>query len=66
MKIAFDGGAFQQHITGGILNVAIGLLNGMTRADPNLTYVLVADPRLGLVREEHLSLLDIRPDVFFC
>jgi glycosyltransferase involved in cell wall biosynthesis len=65
VKIAFDGGAFQQHIAGGILNVAIGLLNGMTRADPSLSFVLVADSQLGPVREEYLSLLDARPEVFF-
>lgn len=63
MKIAVDGGAFQQQLAAGILNVAVGLLNALNRADPTLAFVLVIDPRLGPVQERLLSRLDVRPEI---
>ena len=63
LKIAFDGGAFQQGIAGGIFTVAVGLLNAATALDENFSYVLVTDPRLGPVREELLGQLDRRPEI---
>jgi glycosyltransferase involved in cell wall biosynthesis len=65
LKIAFDGGAFQQGIEGGILNVAVGLLNAATEIDPSFSYVLVGDPRLGLLREDALAKLTQRPEIVY-
>ncbi|TXN22690.1 glycosyltransferase family 1 protein [Methylobacterium sp. WL9] len=63
MKLAMDGGAFQQGIAAGIFNVAVGLMNAVVQARPDIGFVLVADPRLGPVREELLDRLSVRPDI---
>lgn len=63
MKLAFDGGAFQQGIAAGIYNVAVGLLNGMRRMNPEMSFVLVIDPRIGPARPELLATLDFVPEV---
>jgi len=63
MHIAFDGGAFQQGILGGIYRVACGFLNSAKLRDPNLQVTLVADPRQGRVRDEAVEGLTWRPDV---
>jgi glycosyltransferase involved in cell wall biosynthesis len=63
VKLAVDGGAFQQHIAGGILNVAVGLLNAVSAREPSLSFVLIADPRLGPVKKELIDLLKVRPDI---
>lgn len=65
MKIAFDGGAFQQDIQGGIFTVSVGLLNAAAAADPQFCCVLVADPRLGPVREALLAQLNVRPEIIY-
>ncbi len=65
MKIAFDGGAFQQGIAGGIFTVSVGLLNAAAALDPQFSCVLVADTRLGPVREEMLAQLSFRPEVVY-
>ena len=65
MKIAFDGGAFQQDIQGGIFTVSVGLLNAAAAADPQFCCVLVADPRLGPVREALLAQLSFRPEIIY-
>lgn len=63
MKLAVDGGAFQQVIAAGILNVAVGLLNAIAQARADMSFVLVVDPRLGPVREDLLSRLSVRPEI---
>src|ERR1700722_18914066 len=63
MHIAFDGGAFQQGILGGIYQVSVGFLNSAKRIDPDLQVTLVADPRQGQVREEAIKGLSWRPEV---
>lgn len=65
MKIAFDGGAFQQGIAGGIYTVAVGLLNAATELDEDFSYVLVADSRLGPVRDELIAQLNRQPEVIY-
>jgi glycosyltransferase involved in cell wall biosynthesis len=63
MHIAFDGGAFQQGILGGIYQVSCGFLNSAKRLDPNFQVTLVADPRQGQIREEAIKGLSWRPAV---
>ncbi|WP_375465152.1 glycosyltransferase family 4 protein [uncultured Methylobacterium sp.] len=65
MKILFDGGAFQQGIGGGILNVAVNFLNAATQARPDFSYVLLADPLFGEVRPEFLAKLVVRPEIVY-
>lgn len=65
MKIAFDGGSFQQGIAGGIFTVSVGLLNAAAALDPDFSCVLVADSRLGPVREELVAQLNFRPEVVY-
>jgi glycosyltransferase involved in cell wall biosynthesis len=61
--LAIDGGAFQQGIAGGILNVQVGLMNALGRLRPDMSFVLVADSRLHPIRAELTKLLDAVPSV---
>ena len=63
MKIAVDGGAFQQGIAAGLYNVAVGLLNEMARIAPNISFVFVTDPRFGPARKELLQVLNFVPEI---
>lgn len=63
MKIAIDGGAFQQGIAAGITNVSIGLMNAINRIDPKIQFLLVVDPRLGSIREDLIDRLHVTPQV---
>lgn len=63
MKIAIDGGAFQQGLAAGIFNVAVGLLNAIVERRPNFTIVLVTDPIFGSVNDHLLSRLSFRPEI---
>ena len=63
MKLAIDGGAFQQGIAAGILNVGVGLMNAVIQLRPEIKFVLVVDPRLGPVREDLLSRLNAVPEI---
>jgi glycosyltransferase involved in cell wall biosynthesis len=65
MIIAFDGGAFQQSIPGGIFNVAKGFLNASAKLDPSLEFILLGDPRLGPMRSELVDELSPKPEVLF-
>jgi glycosyltransferase involved in cell wall biosynthesis len=65
MKLAVDGGAFQQGIAAGILNVAVGLLNAIKKARPETIFFFVADPRIGPVRQDLLELLSFTPHVIY-
>ncbi len=65
MLIAYDAGAFQQGISGGILNCAIGFLNAASQVDPSFEFVLIADPRIGGVKPEFIERLTVRPDVIY-
>jgi len=65
VKIAFDGGAFQQDIAGGIFSVSVGLLNAAAALDPQFSCVLVADSRLGPLREALLAQLNVRPEIIY-
>lgn len=63
MRLAMDGGAFQQGIAAGILNVAVGIINEMATQCANFELVLVVDPRLGPAREDLVSRLSVRPTI---
>ncbi len=63
--LAFDAGAFQQGIAGGILNVAINFLNSATAADRSFKVVFVADPHFGEVRPEFMAKLNFKPTVIY-
>ncbi|CAO4172725.1 glycosyltransferase family 4 protein [Methylorubrum aminovorans] len=63
MKLAIDGGAFQQGIAAGIFNVGVGLMNAIVRIRPNVRFVLVIDPRLGPVQEHLIRRLSFEPEI---
>ena len=65
MKIACDGGAFQQDMPGSVLTVSVGLLNAAAALDPQFSCVLVADSRLGPMREALLAQLNLRPEIIY-
>ncbi|MBB5745317.1 glycosyltransferase family 4 protein [Brevundimonas variabilis] len=62
MRIAFDGGSFQQGILGGIHSVAVNFLNACRRLDPDFDVILVLDPRLGPVNPLAMAQLNWTPD----
>lgn len=61
MRIAFDGGSFQQGILGGIHSVAVNFLNACRRRDPSFDVTLVLDPRLGPINPTAISQLSWTP-----
>ena len=61
MRIAFDGGSFQQGILGGIHSVAVNFLNACRRLDPTFDVILVLDPRLGPVNPIAMAQLSWEP-----
>ena len=63
MKIAVDGGAFQQGIAAGIFKVAVGLINEISRIAPHFSFVLVVDPRAGPLKPELLKALNTVPEI---
>lgn len=63
IKIAIDGGAFQQGMATGIYNVAVGLINSISKQRSNIKFTLISDPKFGGCDEELLSGLLIRPDI---
>lgn len=63
MKIAMDGGAFQQGIVAGITNVSIGLMNAIADIEPKVSFLLISDPRLGEIREDLIDRLKSRPEI---
>ncbi len=61
MRIAFDGGSFQQGILGGIHSVAVNFLNACRRQEPTFDVTLVLDPRLGPLNPAAMAQLDWTP-----
>ncbi len=61
MRIAFDGGSFQQGILGGIHSVSVNFLNACRRLDPTFDVTLVLDPRLGPVNPTAMAQLSWEP-----
>lgn len=61
MRIAFDGGSFQQGILGGIHSVAVNFLNACRRQDPTFDVTLVLDPRLGPINPTAIAQLNWTP-----
>ena len=61
MRIAFDGGSFQQGILGGIHSVAVNFLNACRRQDPAFDVTLVLDPRLGPINPTAMAQLSWTP-----
>jgi len=62
MRIAFDGGSFQQGILGGIHSVAVNFLNACRRLDPSFDVTLVLDPRLGPLNPVAMEQLSWTPE----
>jgi glycosyltransferase involved in cell wall biosynthesis len=65
MIIAYDAGAFQQSINGGIFNVSVGFLNAAARVAPDVEFIFVADPFFGEVRADAMSALTFTPRVIY-
>ncbi|WP_051949275.1 glycosyltransferase family 1 protein [Methylosinus sp. PW1] len=65
MIIAYDAGAFQQSISGGIFNVSVGFLNAAARIAPDTEFVFVADPFFGKVRPDAMAALTFAPRVIY-
>ncbi|MBU3890278.1 glycosyltransferase family 4 protein [Methylosinus sporium] len=65
MIIAYDAGAFQQSISGGIFNVSVGFLNAAARIAPDVEFVFVADPFFGEVRPEAMAALTFTPRIIY-
>lgn len=63
LKIAIDGGAFQQGSAAGIYNVAVGLVNAIAERRPDICFTLITDPRFGGCNEELLGGLKTRPSL---
>lgn len=63
IRIAIDGGAFQQGAAAGIYNVAVGLINSIAKQRPETHFTLITDPKFGGCNEELLGGLSIRPDL---
>ncbi|HEY8065339.1 MAG TPA: glycosyltransferase family 1 protein [Methylosinus sp.] len=65
MIIAYDAGAFQQSINGGIFNVSVGFLNAAARVAPDVEFIFVADPFFGEVRADAMAALSFTPRVIY-
>jgi glycosyltransferase involved in cell wall biosynthesis len=65
MIIAFDAGAFQQSIGGGIFNVAAGFLNAAAARNFGVEFIFVADPVFGEPRSELMNVLHFKPHILY-
>ncbi|MBG0808337.1 glycosyltransferase family 4 protein [Methylosinus sp. H3A] len=65
MIIAYDAGAFQQSISGGIFNTSVGFLNAAVKIAPDIEFIFVADPYFGEVRPDAMAALSFKPHVIY-